>query len=97
MLFRASPLLLILAACGPIPVDQAEKQCLHQAALAVHPRGQIAAGLGSDGKAAGHLDVEISSDFITGRDPSEVFASCVYQKSGQLPTRPLYSRTDWKG
>lgn len=88
---------LPLAACAPIPVDRAEDQCLRQAELAQQPRGMIAAGIRSDGKPTGKLSIEVTSDYIQGRDPSEVFATCVYQKSGQLPTQPLYSRTDWKG
>jgi hypothetical protein len=79
-----------------MPVERAELACLRRAELAAHPRGEIGLGIGSDGP-RGTLDIEISSDFIAGRDPSEVFAACVYQKSGLLPTRPLYSRTDWKG
>ena len=88
---------VILASCGPIPVDQAERQCFDRARLAQQPRGTIAAGVGSDGKAAGGFEVTVTSDFILGRDPAAVYDLCVQQKSGQPPSRPLYSFPEWKG
>jgi hypothetical protein len=88
---------LILVACGPIPVQQAERQCLERALLAKQPRGEVAVGVNSNGKAAGSFDVTVSSDFLFGRDPSAVFDICVQQKSGQAPSRPLYSFPEWKG
>ena len=90
-------LLAAVAACGPVPVERAEEMCFRQAELAVRPRGEVALGANSAGQKGGSLKLEISSDYIQGRDPSEVYNSCVYNRSGQLPTRPLYSRTDWKG
>ena len=88
---------LLLLACGPIPVQQAERQCFDRARLAQQPRGEIAAGVGSGGKAAERIRLEVTADFIMGRDPSAVYDSCVYQKSGQPPSRPLYSFPEWKG
>ena len=88
---------LVLVACGPIPVQQAEKQCLQRALLAKQPRGEVAVGVNSNGKAAGSFDLTLSSDFLLGRDPSAVFDICVQQKSGQAPSRPLYSFPEWKG
>jgi hypothetical protein len=86
----------LLAACGPVPVEQAEKMCLREAELAAAPRGEVGVGVGSGG-ARTRVKLELSGDYIMGRDPSQVFARCVSNKSGQLPTRPLTSRTDWKG
>ncbi|MEF3048154.1 hypothetical protein [Pseudotabrizicola sp. L79] len=91
----AAPLALL--ACGPIPVEQAERQCLERARLAQQPRGEIGVGVDSTGKARGNLEVTVTSDFIMGRDPSAVYDLCVQQKSGQAPTRPLYSFPEWKG
>ncbi len=88
---RALPLVLValspLAACGPIPVDQAERACAEDARLAEHPRGRAVFGIGSDGQAIAGLDVSISSDFLLGRDPSQVYDACVKSRSGQFPTR----------
>ncbi|MEZ5797941.1 MAG: hypothetical protein R3D63_10955 [Paracoccaceae bacterium] len=91
------PLLLALAACGPIPVQQAERECLDRARLAQQPRGMIKLGTTSQGKMSGGLSVGVSSDYILGKDPSAVYETCVMAKSGQAPTRPLYDRPDWKG
>ena len=86
----------VLAACGPIPVDRAERECFQRARLAASPRGMVAVGGGSGG-AAGKLSLSISSDYLQGRDPSAVYDACVFQKSGQPPRQPLYTRPDWQG
>ena len=88
---------LPLAACGPVSREQAERDCFSRAYLAQQPRGEIGAGIDSRGRSRGNLKIHVSSDYIQGRDPSAVYDSCVYQKSGQLPSQPLYSRPDWKG
>lgn len=89
-------LLLPLAACGPMTVKNAEKVCFERARLAAQPRGEVLAGI-ADGKPAGGIRIEVSSDYLLRRDPSAVYDQCVLQKSGQPPGQPLYSRTDWKG
>lgn len=88
---------LVLLSCGPIPVQQAERQCLERARLAQQPRGEIGFGVASGGRAVGNVEINVSSDFLLGRDPSAVFQTCVYQKSGQAPTRSLMSFPEWKG
>lgn len=77
-------------------VERAEAVCLDDARLAAGPRGEIAAGVGTGGPVS-KVEIEIGSDYIQGRDPAEVYDSCVVRKSGQPPTRPLYDRPDWKG
>lgn len=93
---RCLILLGLLAACGPISREAAERQCFERAHLASGPHGKIAVG-GGTGGATGGVEVAISSDYIMGRDPAEVYDSCVYQKSGQMPSVPLYARPDYKG
>ncbi|MEZ5913321.1 MAG: hypothetical protein R3D84_14790 [Paracoccaceae bacterium] len=83
-------LLLLPAACGPVTVEQAERQCLERARLAEHPRGMVKIGTGRGGSRVGG-SISISSDFIQGRDPSALYDSCVQSKSGQLPRRPYYT------
>jgi hypothetical protein len=90
-------LMLTLAACGPVTVADAERQCLARAYDATGPHGSVAVGVGGNGQARGKVSLGVTSDFLMGRDPSAVFDQCVYQKSGQPPTQPLYTRTDWKG
>lgn len=88
---------LALMACGPVTREQAERDCFARARLAQQPRGEIGAGVDSRGRSSAHLKLQVSSDYLQGRDPSAVYDTCVYQKSGQLPSQPLYTRPDWKG
>ena len=89
--------LALLSACGPIPVAQAERECFDRARLAERPRGTVALGVGSGGHSRVGVGIAISSDFIMGNDPSAIYDQCVLQKSGQPPSRPLYTRPDWRG
>ena len=86
-----------LAACGPVPVEQAERACLERARLAERPRGEVRIGANSNGQVGTEVDLTISSDFLRGRDPSAVFNACVQQKSGQFPSRALYDQPGWRG
>jgi hypothetical protein len=88
--------LLLLAGCGPISVQQAEKECFERARLAQQPRGQVGVGINSDGNVGGNAEITVTSDFILGRDPSAVFDTCVVERSGQLPTRSLTSFPAWR-
>ena len=94
---RLLPLALLLAACGPMTVQQAERECFDRARLAEQPRGMVALGGTSNGDAAGKLRLSVSSDFILGKDPSAIYETCVMSKSGQAPTRPYYDLPDRKG
>ena len=100
-MLRAALLILIallpLAACGPVPLDQAERMCVEEANLARRPRGEIGLGLGSGGKAIGAFDVTVSTDFLLGRDPAQVFDACVKARSGQFPARSLDAQPGWVG
>lgn len=89
-------LALAVTACGPIPVADAERQCLARAYDATGPHGEVLVGV-ADGKARSRVSLDISTDYLAGRDPSAVFDQCVLQKSGQMPRRPLTSRPDWTG
>ncbi|MDO9639876.1 MAG: hypothetical protein Q7J44_15165 [Pseudotabrizicola sp.] len=82
---------LVLTACGPVPVAQAERDCRDEARLAQQPRGEAKLGIDSDGRLIRRLEVDISSDYVLGRDPQKVWQSCVLNRSGQLPTRPYSS------
>ena len=90
-------IMLTLSACGPMTVAQAERECFQRARLTSSPRGTVAVGVGSGGRTRAGISLEVTSDFLMGRDPSAVYDACVMQKSGQPPSRPLYTRLDWKG
>ncbi|MFV0292470.1 MAG: hypothetical protein ACK5II_04325 [Paracoccus sp. (in: a-proteobacteria)] len=91
---------LALVACGPIPLADAERVCLEDADAATGPKGRVGVGVASSGDGfypAGRFEVSVSSDYIRGRDPAEVFAACVQRRSGQPPSRPLYDQPGWAG
>ena len=90
-------LALPLIACGPISVAEAERQCCERARLAQQPRGEAVIGVTSDRGVVGGLSLEISSDYVQGRDPSVVYETCVVSKTGAPPSRPLTARPDWQG
>ena len=55
-------------------------------------------GSGSGGtRSYGSVELEISSDYIRGRDPSDVFNRCVQRRSGQKPERVLADQPGWRG
>ena len=84
-------LLLLLAACGPMSLPEAERQCIATARLAQAPRGSVGMGIGSGGRRAGHVDLTVTSDYLLGRDPDAVYADCVRQRAFQSPSRPFSS------
>lgn len=87
---------LLLAACGPMTLAEAERQCFERARLAKQPRGEISMGVNSEGRAAAGLELNVGSDFLLGKDPSAVYEICVMQMAGEPPSRPLYMRPDWR-
>ncbi|SIS64871.1 hypothetical protein [Phaeovulum vinaykumarii] len=93
----AGPALALAACAASMPRDRAEEVCFEEARLALHPRGQVALGVASGRGLVSKVEIDLSSAYLMGRDPAEVYARCVKSKSGQPPSRPLYSRTDWKG
>lgn len=90
-----------MAACGPIPVERAERACLRDAELAVRPRTSVAVGIGAgpDGgtRGFGNVSLEMSGDYLMGRDPAQVFDRCVQRRAGQPPRRPLAQQPGWTG
>ena len=78
---------LTLLACGPIPVQQAERDCVDQARLAQKPQVEVFVGMNNQGKALAGGSIGVSTDYLAGRDPNAVFTECVKSRSGQFPTR----------
>lgn len=79
----------LAAACGPVSPDIAARQCEERARAAAGPTGEVGIGITSGGDTDGHFEVGITSDYLQGRDPYEVYDTCVRQKTGQGPIRPL--------
>ena len=84
----AAALTVGLVACGPVSPELAAEQCEERARAAAGPTGELRIGGGSEGFHSG-IEVGITSDFLMGRDPYLVYESCVYNKTGQGPIRPL--------
>lgn len=89
--------LAALAACGPVPVEVAERQCLNDARLAQQPRGEVGFGIDSQGNVATRVELAVSSDYLMGRDPNQVFINCVHRRSGQFPQTPLSAQPVRRG
>ncbi len=79
-----------LAACGPFPVEQAERQCYAQFAPKPPISGEAGMGVTNDGFRS-NMKVELNVGAYVQGDPSAAYDSCVFRKSGRMPTRPLYS------
>lgn len=86
--------LLLTAACGPVPLPLAEQQCIEPARLAQKPQGSFGIVADNHGNVGTSLSFGISSDYLQGRDPDSVYAACVQGKSGMLPSRPFSSLPD---
>lgn len=83
-----------LSACAkpkPISVEQAMAQCTEKAAKSVKPNINVDVGIG-----VGHrvrtgvgIGIELTPDYLLGRDPHEVYETCVVAKSGEKPTKKM--------
>ncbi|PHQ83132.1 MAG: hypothetical protein COB65_07615 [Thalassobium sp.] len=83
--------LAVLAACGPQPpIDplRAAEICEDRARAAQGPTGSVTVGVNSNTGPNTDVEIGLSSDFLAGRDPLEVYRSCVVQKTGAEPVRP---------
>jgi len=83
-----------LTACSdpkPISVEQAMAQCTERARAAVKPDVSVGVGIGIGHKVRTGVGIGIgmSSDYLKGTDPNEVYETCVVAKSGVKPTAPL--------
>ena len=90
-----APALLVaatLAACGPVSPELAARQCEERANAAAGPTGSASIGINNKGKVSTGVEIGVTSDYLKGRDPYEVYEQCVIAKSGQPPIRPLVLR-----
>lgn len=80
----------LLAACEPVPMDPARAAalCDQQARAAQGPTGSVTVGANSDDGPFLGTEIGVSSDFLTGRDPVEVYEECVIARTGAPPIRP---------
>lgn len=89
------PVLMLagIASCGPVNPELAAQRCEERARAAQGPTGEVAFGVNSNSGAFTNAKIGLSSDFLRGRDPAQVYDSCVLQLTGELPIRPPVLRT----
>ena len=83
----------LLAACGPPTPEQIERQCRERAYDAEAPSGNVGVGINSSGNVSVGVSVGASLDYLRGRDPEEVYESCMIRRTGSAPITPLYPET----
>ena len=89
MRFALLSLPIVLAACAAQPVDpeRAAQQCEERASAAMGPTGGVTIGVNSNSGPFLGGNISVSSDYIEGRDPMDVYVSCVVDRTGQPPIR----------
>ena len=79
----------IPAACGPVSPELAARQCEERARAAAGPTGFVGVAVNDRGVSRTKASITLTSDYFRGLDPHAVYGSCVRQKTGQAPIRPL--------
>ena len=69
--------------------ERAADFCEDRARAATGPTGHVGISANNHGDVRTHASVGITSDYLLGKDPYQVYDTCVRQKSGQGPIRPL--------
>lgn len=83
------PLFLLAACAGMTSPEQAARICEERARAAAGPTGEFRISANSKGETRTGVSVGVTSDYLLGRDPYQVYDACVRRKSGQGPIRPL--------
>jgi hypothetical protein len=99
MTARALPglaLCALAASCGPPPPvspERAAEICAERARAAAGPTGAVRVGANSRTGLETGVAVGLSGDFLRGRDPQEVYRTCVMDLVGGTPAvRPEFGR-----
>jgi hypothetical protein len=82
----------LAAACGPITPERAADRCEERARAAQGPTVGLTLGANSNSGPFASGNIGITSDAIRGRDPLEVYESCVFGLTGEAPVRPVRLR-----
>ncbi len=81
-------LAISVSACTPPTPEQAAQRCEERARAAQAPEVGVTIGASSDGGPFASGNISLSGDLLRGRDPLEVYETCVIQMTGQPPIRP---------
>ncbi|MCO4846940.1 MAG: hypothetical protein KC448_03075 [Yoonia sp.] len=82
-----------VASCNSVNPELAAQRCEARARAAMGPTGSVEFGVNSNSGGFSRAEIGISSDFLQGRDPAQVYDACVLQMTGELPIRPPNLRT----
>jgi len=84
----------VVAGCDlpPLSPDRAAEICEERARAAQGPTGRVTVGSNSNSGPFGGVEIGVSSDFVAGRDPLEVYEQCIFDRTGAAPIRPLVLR-----
>ena len=93
--FASIALIVGLAGCETTPPtpEEAALRCEERARAAQAPTGGVSVGVNSNSGVSTELNIGLSGDFLRGRDPQEVYQSCVIELTGELPIRPARLRS----
>ncbi len=80
------------AATPPTP-EEAAQRCEERARAAQAPTGGVSVGVNSDTGVSTGISIGLSADLLRGRDPQEVYESCVIDLTGEMPIRPARLRS----
>ncbi|MBR2656382.1 hypothetical protein [Yoonia sp.] len=83
---------VVLAACGPITPERAADRCEERARAAQGPTFGGTVGVNSNSGGFASAQIGVTADALRGRDPLEVYDSCVVRLTGQPPIRPARLR-----
>ncbi len=93
---RGARVLLALAtvgafasACTPLPPnpERVAQICEERARDAMGPTGGVTIGVNSNTGGFASASIGVSSDYLTGRDPYEVYNQCYFERMGEAPIR----------
>jgi hypothetical protein len=68
--------------------ERAARLCEERAQAARSPSGEVAIGASSSDGPFAAVGITLSSDYLQGRDPFEVYRTCVVERTGAEPVRP---------
>jgi hypothetical protein len=83
---------MALVGCSPPSPEAAADRCEDRARAAQGPEVGLTVGANSNSGPFASGSISITSDAIRGRDPVEVYESCVFGLTGELPIRPVRLR-----
>jgi hypothetical protein len=81
-------ILVTVGACAPISPERAAEICEDRSRAAQGPTGGVTLGANSRTSGFASVEIGVSSNLIAGRDPLEVYETCVFDRTGAAPVRP---------